>query len=186
MLSASHQLPANLAAAPAILVIGIEASSRNRVLAAEAILCRTHLRTRWTRTSMACRWTWMRALLRNRSRSRARLSAREWRQSRKWLGVHLFLTPTRKCSRQLIFRQIAARTAPLPWWGQVSVLSLLSCCRRTFLARPRLDALHVEHGPARPARPCGLSPRHLVVAYGALVVAVVDIFVGSCGDVWGV
>jgi hypothetical protein len=147
VLSAGHEIAADFTTAPAVLVVGVGTSAGRLVLAAETGLCRTHVSTRRTRTGMASQLTGMGTLA--NSFSTAGVSARVWWQASDCTWLDLFLTPTRVCLGQGVFRKVASRTPPLARRRDFSILStLLLGSGRPLVLGPLLHARHVEDGPA--------------------------------------
>lgn len=56
---------------------------------------------------------------------------------------------------------------------------------RALVLRPFLDAANVEDGPAGAARPDLRVATDFVSTYGTFVDAVGNVFLGTCGYVWG-
>lgn len=142
-----EQITADLPTAPSIVIVRILATLRRRIPPTETILCRTHRRTRQTRTSMASRIARMRTAL---ARSRTCLTTRMWRKSSQRPGIDLLLTPTGIRGWEHLMRQITAGTAPRARRIAVSVrLStgrVLRC--GALVLGPFLHAAQMEHRPA--------------------------------------
>jgi len=102
MLATWHELAANLATAPARVVVGIRAALRDLVLSAKADLRWTHVRAWRAGSGVASQLTRMRT--HPRSLPAASLTTRMGRKSRYRFRIALLFTPTGIALRQNILR----------------------------------------------------------------------------------
>lgn len=174
MLTTRKQISADILTAPAIFVVGFPTQFSGRLFAAEAGLLRAHKPTRWARSGMALKRTWVRA---RRARLGTRLSAGMRRQGETGrLGADFFATPA-VISPWIVGKfRIAGRAAP-------RALDLHLCRLRFLLlhlvAVPFLGALHVNHSPAECARPDVRSAEDFVCADCAFIVGIANIFMDA-------
>jgi hypothetical protein len=180
--STGHEVTANFTTAPAILVVGVGTSTGRLVLTTETGLCRTHMGTRRARASVTGQLTGMRTFA--NSFSATGVSAGVWWEASDCTRFDLFLTPTGVCLGQGVLRKVASWTPPLAERRNFAVLStLLLGSGRPLVLRPLLDTGHVEDGPACVTRPDFRVAKDFARADGAFVVTVVNIMVGTGGNI---
>lgn len=145
--STGHEITTDFTTAPTVLVVGVCTSAGRLVLATETSLCRTHMGTRWTRSSVTCQLTRMRTF--TDSFSATSVSAGVGWKASDCTGFDLFLTPTRIRLRQGVLWKVASWTSPLARRRNFAVLStLLLGGSGSLVLGPLLDTGHVENGPA--------------------------------------
>ena len=152
------------------------------MLPAKADLRRAHMLARRTRTGVARQAARMRALLCPFLRAGVTTAMR--RKAGERTRILFFAAPASVGFRKVVLGQVATRTSPLPRRWDVAAFCLSLRRRGPFVCRPLLHAGQMKDRPACVAGPDFRIAPDLARADGALVVAIVDVFVCSSGNVW--
>lgn len=183
MLAAGEQVATGLTTAPAIVVVGVDASFGDLMLAAEAGLRGTHELAGRAGAGMTLFVARVRT---GGPRLCASLAAGVRLQAGDVVRVDVLPAPAVVRGRLFGQARVAARTTPC-FWRIVVLLALLALpiLLLELALMPFLNAGKMDHGPAQGAGPDARRAENLAGADDALVLAVVDVFVNPSRQVLG-